>query len=158
MKMKTIKKTLLAEDGASSVLVMITMIVLIAFGLASFSLALSNERLADKKIAWLTEYYQVESQANLLIAEINAALQKEDSIQAIKSIQRSDFNCSAFNINQNSTEDYTYTVEFSVKHGKQNAKYIDVKLGINADNEIDIISFKQRQDPFEYTESPIGFN
>ncbi len=63
-------KLLRNEEGSSSVLIVVMMVVLIVFGLAIFSTALSNMRLADKKIAWKNEYYQLESKSNRIIGDI----------------------------------------------------------------------------------------
>lgn len=49
------------NQGATSVLVVVMMVVLIVFGLAVLTTSLANLRLADKKKQWLSEYYNLES-------------------------------------------------------------------------------------------------
>ena len=69
--------------GASSILVIIMMVVLLVFGLAVLTTSLSNVRLSERKRAWLTEYYALEGAAVTEIAQIDGLLlQAEASARA----------------------------------------------------------------------------
>lgn len=57
------------ERGASSILVIIMMVVLLVFGLAILTTSLSNLRLSERKKDWLNEYYLLEGQ---VVAEVAA--------------------------------------------------------------------------------------
>ena len=62
------------ENGASSILVIIMMVVLMVFGLAVLTTSLSNIRLGERKQAWLSEYYELEAVAAKELASIDALL------------------------------------------------------------------------------------
>ncbi|PID79688.1 MAG: hypothetical protein CSB19_01955 [Clostridiales bacterium] len=70
-----VRQFLSDERGSSSVLIVVMMVVLIVFGLAIFSTAMSNMRLADKKIAWKNEYYQLEGKSNRVIGDVIAIVE-----------------------------------------------------------------------------------
>ncbi len=141
------------EDGASSVLVMVMMIVLIAFGLAGFSLALSNERLADKKIAWIESYYAVESDANKMLAEVYQAIKADNVDKALKKINTASFNCVSLE-SKTGIDGYDYVIDYTVASNDEHKKYIDVSVGVkNAkEKQVDILCFRQWQDEFDMGE------
>ncbi|MCD6321710.1 MAG: hypothetical protein J7L77_01670 [Clostridiales bacterium] len=69
------------KKGASSVLIILMMIVLIVFGLAALTTSLATMRLGDKSNDWTGEYYELEASAEeflfnldgfLIQAELNA--------------------------------------------------------------------------------------
>jgi len=63
------------NKGASSILVIILMVVLMIFGLAILTTSLANQRLATKKRAWLVDYYQLEGAVEITLAHIDEQLQ-----------------------------------------------------------------------------------
>lgn len=65
--------------GASSILVIIMMVVLLVFGLAVLTTSLSNVRLGERKRAWLSEYYQLEGASFTEIAAIDTLLLKAEA-------------------------------------------------------------------------------
>lgn len=66
------------EDGSSSILVIILMVVLMVFGLAVLTTSLSNLRLSEKKRSWLADYYKVEGLAEKEIALIDHLLSESE--------------------------------------------------------------------------------
>ncbi len=77
-------KTILKDTrGASSILVIIMMVVLLVFGLAVLTTSLSNVRLGERKRAWLTEYYALEGVSESEMSKIDGLLlQAEASARA----------------------------------------------------------------------------
>lgn len=70
----TFRQHLNSEKGASSILVIIMMVVLLVFGLAVLTTSLSNVRLGDRKKAWLYDYYQLEGEGAKEIAAFDQLL------------------------------------------------------------------------------------
>lgn len=68
------KLSLKHEQGASSILVIIMMVVLLVFGLAVLTTSLSNVRLGDRKKAWLYDHYDLEGYAMAEIAKYDQVL------------------------------------------------------------------------------------
>lgn len=60
-----------SNKGASSVLVILLLVVLVVFGVAALTTALSNVRLGQKVVDWNEKYYAAEAQANEMYAEID---------------------------------------------------------------------------------------
>ncbi len=77
-------RTLLKDTrGASSILVIVMMVVLLVFGLAVLTTSLSNVRLGERKRAWLTEYYALEGVSESEMSKIDGLLlQAEASARA----------------------------------------------------------------------------
>lgn len=69
-----IKKTLLSKKGASSIMVMLMLVVLVVFGVAALTTALSNMRLGQKVQSWNAKYYAAEGEANERYAKIDRAV------------------------------------------------------------------------------------
>lgn len=68
------RKSIEGSKGASSILVILMMVVLLVFGLAVLTTSLSNVRLGERKRAWLTEYYELEGASETEIAGVDALL------------------------------------------------------------------------------------
>jgi Tfp pilus assembly protein PilX len=71
-----VKKVLACKKGASSVLVILMLLVLVVFGIAALTTALSGLRLGQKVSAWSESYYHAEGEAAYCWAEIDAAVSK----------------------------------------------------------------------------------
>lgn len=72
--MKDYRVQLCNQTGATSIFVMIFMVVLIVFGLAALTTSLAGLKLADKNHTWSKEYYLLEAEAEKEIALIDALL------------------------------------------------------------------------------------
>lgn len=68
-----IRRTLLSKKGASSIMVMLMLVVLVVFGVAALTTALSNVRLGQKVTDWNDKYYTAEGEANERYAQIDKA-------------------------------------------------------------------------------------
>lgn len=68
------KISLKDNQGASSILVIVMMVVLLVFGLAVLTTSLSNVRLGNRKKAWLADYYTLEGEAMATIADYDHIL------------------------------------------------------------------------------------
>lgn len=62
------------QKGASSVLIILMMLVLVVFGLATLTTSLATLRLTKKSTDWTTEYYLLEAKAEELIYEVDSVL------------------------------------------------------------------------------------
>ena len=62
------------EKGASSVLVMLILIVLVSLGLAALTTSLASMRLGDKSAEWHMAYYELDRMAEKRVAAIDDAI------------------------------------------------------------------------------------
>lgn len=69
-----IKKLTRSEKGASSILVILLLVVLMVFGVAALTTALSSMRLGQKVAEWNAQYYEAEAIAWERFAQIDRAL------------------------------------------------------------------------------------
>ena len=76
MKRNHVKRLLQSNKGASLVLVMLMMVVLLVFGLAALTTSLSSLRLGGKAAEWQQSYYAMEEKAEKSVAAIDTALNK----------------------------------------------------------------------------------
>lgn len=76
--MKNIKTLLKSNRGATSVLIMVMMIILMVFGLAALTTSAVSKKLAQKNATWLKEYYQLRGQAEKFRMELEDGLFLED--------------------------------------------------------------------------------
>jgi len=65
-----------SKNGSSSVLIIMLLVVLMMFGLAIVSTSLSNKSLSDRKHTWMDDYYTLESNVALKLAEIDHKIQE----------------------------------------------------------------------------------
>ncbi len=68
------KNILSSKKGASSIMVMLMLIVLVVFGVAALTTALSNIRLGQKVQSWNAKYYAAEAEASERYAKIDKAV------------------------------------------------------------------------------------
>ncbi|MGE5495154.1 MAG: hypothetical protein ACM3S4_07660 [Burkholderiales bacterium] len=84
-----IKKLLYSKKGASSIMVMLMLVVLVVFGIAALTTALSSMRLGQKVVDWNDKYYAAEKTANERYAEADKAVRSAsgsgDIAAAVKS-------------------------------------------------------------------------
>jgi len=80
-----IMKMLRSERGAASVLVIFMMIILVIFGALSLTAALANYRLGVKVHSWMEGFYELDSRAEILCAEMDKLLleAEESALAAI---------------------------------------------------------------------------
>ncbi len=64
----------MSNKGASSILVVLLLVVLVVFGIAALTTALSSLRLGQKNADWNTAYYATEAQAQACYATIDSAV------------------------------------------------------------------------------------
>jgi len=74
------------NKGASSVLIILMMIVLIVFGLAALTTSMAAMRLTDKSADWTGEYYALEKEAGEFLLEMDGILYNAES-EAISYIE-----------------------------------------------------------------------
>lgn len=72
--MQTVKNHLQNNRGATSVLIMIMMIILMVFGVAALTTSAASRKLARKNAMWLTEYYGLQGRAQTAYAYLDEAL------------------------------------------------------------------------------------
>ena len=76
--------------GASSVLVILMMVVLVLFGLSALTAGLSSLRLTEKSGIWAGEYYLLEGEAETRVAEIDGILHRAES-RAVEYIKNREY-------------------------------------------------------------------
>jgi hypothetical protein len=74
---------LFSNKGAASVLVVFMMIILVTFGTLSLSAALANDRLGAKAVSWMSDYYELDAQAEFFCMEVDAYLLSAESRAAV---------------------------------------------------------------------------
>ncbi len=144
------------KKGATSVLIILLMVVLMVFGLTILTTTLSNQSLSQKKQAWLNEYYDLESYVAINLAsvdqrltDIKASTEEELLLQAYQK---------EFELLEQDDKYYYY---FRVSEDKEeNLKHIDVMLEIYVDKKkvknYDIVEYSETQDLFEYEDIKFG--
>lgn len=83
-----ISKILSSKKGASSIMVMLMLVVLVVFGIAALTTALSNMRLGQKVVDWNEKYYAAEMTANERYAMVDKAVASASGNDIAGSIQR----------------------------------------------------------------------
>lgn len=71
-----IKNVLASRKGASSILVIMLLVVLVVFGIAALTTALSSMRLTQKVTDWNEQYYDAEATAWERCAQIDRAVKE----------------------------------------------------------------------------------
>jgi hypothetical protein len=77
--MRIYRPPLFNKEGASSVLIILIMVVLVVFGLAALTTSLAAVRLTDKSNEWSGEYYSLEGKAGNLLFEVDSILLKAEN-------------------------------------------------------------------------------
>lgn len=67
-------KLIRSKKGASSILVILMLVVLVVFGVAALTTAISNVRLGQKAADWNDKYYSADAKANEMYAQIDKAV------------------------------------------------------------------------------------
>lgn len=71
-----IRNVLASRKGASSILVIMLLVVLVVFGVAALTTALSGMRLTQKVTDWNAQYYEAEAMAWERCAQIDRAVKE----------------------------------------------------------------------------------
>lgn len=85
------------EQGATSIFVMILMVVLIVFGLAALTTSLASLKLSNKNSLWTKEYYLLESKAEEYVAKIDQRLIKAEKVARDVATAKDQFNNEYYN-------------------------------------------------------------
>lgn len=159
------------NSGATSVLVIMLMVVLILFGLAALTTSYAGLKLSRKTSEWLKEYYLLEGEAERIVAlvdeRISNAKKETEAIKDIDALNES-FNTKAYKklldlsmeipnikINNNPLT-VTYTVtEKNKEHPKNitvvlSVKQIDNSITIENQANYEIYQWKEWQEQFEF--------
>ncbi|MBN1624609.1 MAG: hypothetical protein JXN10_09025 [Clostridia bacterium] len=78
------------KKGASSVLVILMMVVLTLFGLSALTASLATVRLTEKAGAWTKEFYLLEAQAEMSVAQLDSILYDAE-VKAVEYMQKKEF-------------------------------------------------------------------
>ncbi len=167
-----------SREGATSVLIIMLLVVLMVFGLTILTTTLSNEKLSVKKQEWLSDYFDLESEVAIELASIDSKLQviKEQAVAEntdIKNLKEDFIKLLKAEFESIKQVDEAVRLLFSVSDDKGDyKKYISVELNIPLPrNDLlserylknvnyQIISYVESQDLFDYkdTEYGIPFN
>ncbi len=158
------------RKGATSILVIVMMVVLIVLGLAILTTSLSGVRLAQKKQLWLQSYYQLEVDSATALATIHQIVQEarlasptkldarteliEDQVEEAFGTQVLKWGAIKNNMRELSLVIST-TEEKPPKH-------ITLQLLVSLESDsnqppLSLVSYKQWQDAFEFKNLP-GFD
>jgi archaellum component FlaF (FlaF/FlaG flagellin family) len=148
----------LDKKGATSVLIILLMVVLMVFGLTILTTTLSNKSLSDKKQAWLDEYYDLEGQVALELASVDSQLDQlkldaKANGQSLETTYNDNLELIPYNDG--------YKLFLQVASDEDYSKYISVELELIMDPDINktnyrIIAYSETQDLFEYEDIKFG--
>ena len=149
----------LDNKGATSVLIILLMVVLMVFGLTILTTTLSNKSLSDKKQVWLEDYYALEADVAVKLAEVDHQLDdlkqeaKLDNLDLVEVYQEN------LDIQELNGQYYIY-FDISEPSGDY-LKHIMVELQLIIDDDIDarnykIVQYSEAQDLFEYEDIKFG--
>lgn len=113
--------------GATSVLVVVIMLVLMMFGLAALTTAVAGRRLTDKNLSMTQEYYQLEGQAVKCHAKILSAIRRGGQEAIKKEIVDFQEVKKAIQLERRSGKD-VWQIDYEVKGEEE--KRIEVQLEI----------------------------
>lgn len=149
----------LDNKGATSVLIILLMVVLMVFGLTILTTTLSNKSLSEKKQVWLDDYYALEGHVALELAAIDQKL--DDLKSQAKTSGQSIENLYKEHLDLISDQD-GYKIVLEVASDTEDyKKYITVELELIMDASLDetnyrIIGYSETQDLFEYEDIKFG--
>jgi len=148
----------LDKKGATSVLIILLMVVLMVFGLTILTTTLSNKSLSDKKQAWLDEYYDLEGQVALELASVDSQLDQlkldaKTNGQSLETVYSDNLEIIPYKDG--------YKLFLQVASDEDYSKYISVELELIMDPDINetnyrIIAYSETQDLFEYEDIKFG--
>lgn len=155
------------KKGATSILIIMLMVVLMVFGLTILTATLSNETLSDKKFSWIEDYYLLEADAQVQLAQLDATLQdlKLQVISSSGDLTRSQAYQKLIN---DMYDDYNHIFMTVSRDQGDYKKYIDMDIQcyIPSDTVSDedflqaenyaIMAYVQTQDLFDYEEIEFG--
>lgn len=135
------------QKGASSVLIILLLLVFIVIGLSMLTSALVQTKMVEKQINWNKEYYDLEAKAYDKLDEILLASKDYDSLSEWENIgqQVPDILVAS----KNDQIRVSYSV---VEADKINGKNISVVLMIEKGKQLRISEWKEWQQPFEILE------
>lgn len=85
--MKDYKQVLQENCGATSVLIMVMMIILMVLGMAALTTSAASKKLANKNASWLSEYYALQGKAEMAYAELVDGLQLEEADSDLRKVE-----------------------------------------------------------------------
>lgn len=159
------------KKGSSSVLIIMLLVVLMMFGLAILTTTLSNKNLSTRKQEWINDYYKLESNVSIELAEFDNKLQniKEESLKVDKDRSESYKELLKKDIENIIIEEENYSLEIEVSEENGDyLKYIIVRVDIIVpDNSITnkeylkeenykITMYREMQDLFMYNDIEFG--
>lgn len=145
---------ILNKQGATSVLIILLMVVLMVFGVTILTTTLANQNLSDKKLTWLKDYYELESEVAMNLADIDHQMSK------MKMMANDDVDLGLlYAEHYDITKENTYTFDV-FESAEDQQKYITVTLQLNMDvnskQNYEIIEYSETQALFEYEDIPIA--
>ncbi|RXV58985.1 hypothetical protein DWB64_17455 [Fusibacter sp. A1] len=156
------------QQGSTSVLVIILMVVLIVLGLAIFTTSLSSLRLTNKKTQWIQSYYALEKDSSHTLAAIDQLVSdiysaKENQAELTTAVESLlDLQPGELVITNESPEKYDFELTFNINSKDDpQQKHILITLGVyspsgTAQKPFDIVVYEQWQEDFEFYNLP-GF-
>ncbi len=154
------------KRGATSILVIIMMVVLLVLGLAILTTSLSGVRLAQKKQDWLQSYYKLEIDGAFAQAELNKYLAPLLSKASTTPLTEVELNALSEKITLGSlsvsaTDKNRWSISLQVsdtttKPVKHLTMLFDLDLRTQSDSPLTLTRYRQWQDAFEFKSLP-GF-
>jgi sulfur relay (sulfurtransferase) DsrC/TusE family protein len=149
----------LDNKGATSVLIILLMVVLMVFGLTILTTTLSNKSLSEKKQVWLKDYYQLEADVALKLAEVDKQLDELKQEAKLGNLDLVEVYQEKLEIQEYNNR-YYMNFDISEQSGDY-LKHIMVELQLIINKNIDaknykIVKYSETQDLFEYEDIKFG--
>jgi archaellum component FlaF (FlaF/FlaG flagellin family) len=155
------------KKGATSILIIMLMVVLMVFGLSILTATLSNETLSDKKTDWVKDFYALETNVAIKLSEVDEKLEtlKIEAMDSDGDLLRSE-RYEAL-IREHFTDNEIIYLKVSEEQGEY-LKHIEVGLryiipedhlsdvAFMAEQNYEIYQYLQTQDLFEYEDIKFG--
>ncbi len=162
------------KEGATSVLIIMLLVVLMVFGLTILTTTLANKNLSVKKQVWLSDYFDLESEVAMELARVDHRIQRaKEAVIAIASevgvSKKLLMKHIQLELSDVELEQDKLSYKFDISESKEGYdKYIEVELLIIIPDEnlsdkdylntknYEIISYVETQDLFDYDDIEYG--
>lgn len=129
------KRALNNNRGATSVLIMVMMIILMIFGLAALTTSVASKKLAEKNAGWMKEYYALQGEATIAYARMVDAMSLDEAGLDLNKIENSLLRLlktnNNFSFQKTNYSEEPIVIEMEVKEsGKEDGKAIFMRFSL----------------------------
>lgn len=163
--MKAVQHLRRENKGATSVLIMIMMIILMVFGLAALTTSAASKKLAEKNAQWISEFYLLQGKAETLYAKLSDRLLLPETAE----VDKIEENLNSFLLENTSAgfqktgdAEKPFLIQLNVEEeGKETPKLIKVEIEIRKNGnfyELHPIKWQQTQQDIFSDEEEFEFS